>query len=214
MSSTISPRDILTTNVAALDPSDQRFAYSLLGSKKALSSKQQHWLGVLADRALAALAGPAADTSPADEVPNVAGIVALLSNAKLKHPAVLFRAEGQDIRLSIAGDRSSNPGSINVTSPDKGFRARTFYGRVAPDGEWHPSRRDTGVSTDAILAALRAFAADPAKVAAEYGHLTGVCCFCATDLTNPASIEVGYGPICAKRYGLPHSYSHTVREAA
>lgn len=39
--------------------------------------------------------------------------------------------------------------------------------------------------------------------AAAFGHLYGECCYCARDLTDERSIEVGYGPVCAAKYGLP-----------
>lgn len=42
--------------------------------------------------------------------------------------------------------------------------------------------------------------------AAAYGKLTGTCIACGLTLTDDGknkSLEVGYGPICAKRYGWP-----------
>lgn len=42
-----------------------------------------------------------------------------------------------------------------------------------------------------------------AEKAAAFGKLYGVCVFCGLTLTNEASIEVGYGPVCAENYGLP-----------
>lgn len=35
--------------------------------------------------------------------------------------------------------------------------------------------------------------------AAAYGRRTGVCCNCGRELTDPASIEAGIGPVCAGR---------------
>lgn len=40
---------------------------------------------------------------------------------------------------------------------------------------------------------------DPVKYANDYGLRTGRCCFCGQRLTNAG---FGYGPVCAKRYGL------------
>lgn len=42
-----------------------------------------------------------------------------------------------------------------------------------------------------------------AEEAARLGHLTGRCVFCSRKLTDDRSTEVGYGPICADREGLP-----------
>lgn len=35
-----------------------------------------------------------------------------------------------------------------------------------------------------------------------FGKATGHCCVCGTKLTNPASIEAGIGPVCAKKLAL------------
>lgn len=37
--------------------------------------------------------------------------------------------------------------------------------------------------------------------AAEFGHRVGRCVMCGRDLTNPESVERGYGPVCAERMG-------------
>lgn len=42
-----------------------------------------------------------------------------------------------------------------------------------------------------------------AEQAARFGHVTGCCVFCTRKLTDERSIEVGYGPRCAEREGLP-----------
>lgn len=42
-----------------------------------------------------------------------------------------------------------------------------------------------------------------AEQAARFGRLTGACVFCSRKLTDERSIEVGYGPVCAEREGLP-----------
>ncbi len=39
--------------------------------------------------------------------------------------------------------------------------------------------------------------------AQHYGITSGVCIACAKDLTDGRSTEVGYGPVCAKKYGWP-----------
>jgi len=45
-----------------------------------------------------------------------------------------------------------------------------------------------------------------ADEAAAIGHLTHHCCFCGIELTDEGegrSVEVGYGPKCARKHGLP-----------
>lgn len=42
-----------------------------------------------------------------------------------------------------------------------------------------------------------------AEDAALFGKAHGYCIACAHDLTDDRSLDVGYGPVCAKRYGWP-----------
>jgi hypothetical protein len=42
-----------------------------------------------------------------------------------------------------------------------------------------------------------------AEEAAAFGHSTGTCIFCSRDLTDGRSVDVGYGPTCASKNGLP-----------
>lgn len=42
-----------------------------------------------------------------------------------------------------------------------------------------------------------------ADEAAAFGHATGHCVFCARELTDDRSVEVGYGPVCAGKNNLP-----------
>lgn len=49
-----------------------------------------------------------------------------------------------------------------------------------------------------ILSRIRA---DPKKAASDFGKEIGACGICGRQLTNPASIETGIGPICAQKVG-------------
>jgi hypothetical protein len=157
------------------------------------------WLIKMAGEVTAKPVAPMAIGSPA-------GILGLFAKAaeRLKYPAIEIEtgvAEVGMIRLAVAGAKSSEPGSVTVTSPGK-FATRTFFGRITPAGEFKASPR-IGETAIALGAFLAAFAAEPAKIAAEHGHKTGSCCFCARGLTTAESLAVGYGPVCAGHYGLP-----------
>lgn len=65
-------------------------------------------------------------------------------------------------------------------------------------------RRGSLASNTAVLEALNTIAADPAAAAKAYGALMGRCSYCDKALTDEGSVEVGYGPVCAAKYGLPH----------
>jgi hypothetical protein len=76
-------------------------------------------------------------------------------------------------------------------------------GRAAQrDGTYQPSNAANG-RTEAITARLRAFAAEPARVAKDSARLTGRCCFCNLALKDERSTAVGYGATCADHFGLP-----------
>jgi hypothetical protein len=122
----------------------------------------------------------------------------------LRHPRVLFRVDNKDLVLTIAGERARVPGTINVVErvaslDDDGL----WHGRIYDDGRFETSSRTNESQRTAILLALRALAKDPVRAAAEYGHLTGVCCFCGRGLDDERSTRVGYGPVCASHYNLP-----------
>ena len=161
---------------------------------------------------------------PAVETVNMKPVVDFLEVAKAngkKFPKARFlAADGKgELRLSIAGAQSKAPGSVQVVfvpadapapvarprygwRDDDAPRTDVWLGRIESDGTVVGKlAQDT-----ATLAILRAIVADPAKAAAEYGRITSRCSFCDTKLTDDrsgASVDVGYGPICAKRYGLP-----------
>lgn len=191
-----------------LSPKDQVFAQSLIDQsrRRALSPKQAYWVGELTNRAITP--PPAMPTASVGS--DLSGVRALFAtvSSRLKFPNVRLRADdGTNVKITVAGPRAKVPGSLNVIDTDRYDRydRRVWYGRVLQDGMFEQSNATQGSSNlTSIIALLTAFAADPAKVAREYGHLTGHCCFCNLPLTDPASLKAGYGPVCAKNWGLPH----------
>jgi hypothetical protein len=102
--------------------------------------------------------------------------------------------------------RALEDGAINVAAAatsghdENGLPQRDWHGRMTAAGKYTGSPRH---SQEAILSALRAIAEDPAAAARLYGQEPGRCCFCGIELTDGASIAVGYGPVCAERFGHP-----------
>ena len=121
-----------------------------------------------------------------------------------------YRALG--LVISRAPDHGKNPGALYVKNEGDD------YGGKIIGTNYHPSReaqqrgfvlidytdfdgaRETAELT--ALDALSAIAADPLKVAIEYGRQTGRCSCCGRTLTNAKSIELGIGPICRAGWGL------------
>lgn len=196
MTHALPPRlQALNDALPKLSDKDRGFAQSLLTQafRRPLSDKQLYWVDTLAARA--AEPAPAAPAKV-----ETGGIHALFDRAakNLKRPAIVIGAgEDREIRVSPAGANSRNPGALYIK------RDGEYLGKVDADGgirllrEIHPAVRAI------ITTTLERFAAEPVKVAAEHGHLTGKCCFCNRTLDDERSTAVGYGPICADNWGLP-----------
>ena len=130
---------------------------------------------------------------------NVQGIRSLFdkATAKLKRPAIVLDADGRALRLYVAGQAWKFPGSVVETTK----ASKRYVGRIDLNGNYLPS--PAWPLQAPVLDTLKALSDDPAGTAAAYGKATGNCCFCTIPLTDPRSVGVGYGPICAKHYGLP-----------
>ena len=166
---------------------------SQFDKRGSISEKQVSGLKKVVDRNVRWAAEKAAAPKPTTILLN--GIALLMEHAaeQLKFPKV--RLEG--VTLSVAGPKASFPGAVNVTDGGP-FGDNKWYGRIV-DGEFRPSRDNTTAVTHLLIA----FNEDPSEVAREHGRKFSHCCFCATEITTKESLEVGYGPICADRYGLP-----------
>lgn len=192
----------LAQNLSKLDNSTGRrdFAKSLVSQHKnkgTLSGKQWEWVGKLVKM----LMNPSEPPKPDADLGGITGIVALFDTvgSKLKNPAITLHmpAHHADIKISRAPACGSNPGFLYVRWDG------TYAGKISPTGLLTMNQYVNGPERQALIQLLELFAADPANVAAAHGKLTGKCCFCNTGLTDQKSLDVGYGPTCAKNYGLP-----------
>lgn len=113
----------------------------------------------------------------------------------LKFPKVRFLAPNDgELVLALAGVKSKAPGSIQV------YVNREWRGRIEPDGA---VRGQALLGDQALLDTLTKIVADPVKAASAYGALICACSFCGRKLEDDGSVDNGYGPVCAKHYGLP-----------
>jgi hypothetical protein len=126
-------------------------------------------------------------------------IMAKARESGIEFPKLRFEPqEGQRLVVSVAGASSKLPGTLNLTD-GKPFGQNVWFGRVNLDGSimqsksWQPW----------VGEILDGFAKDPAGFAGAYGKKTGRCCFCGRHLETKESVAVGYGPICASKFGLP-----------
>jgi hypothetical protein len=174
-----------------------------LDSRRSLSPVQTAWLHKLAIDSTA--------PRPAGVSANLSGVVALLDVAgeKLKFPKITVEVNGQTIVLSRCSPRSQYAGCVNVAG-EGDYQSRPWFGRIDRTGNLIAGR----AITDSIREALRTLSADPVGFAREYGRRTGRCCFCNAALRDERSTEHGYGPVCAKSYGLPWSTGSARQTAA
>lgn len=153
-----------------------------------------------------------------DKVRRFAG----LSDGQAKGVLNCMAAEGKRTtkaaRLTITVDQEIPEGKYDVETIDGTFRLkvrryghttnvyieddRADYGwsRVASirDGILTPGYAANDETNEAILC----LASEHAQLfAVAYGKRTGRCGICGRELTDPASIAAGIGPICAQRFG-------------
>lgn len=173
------------------------------------SEKQRFWLEKLARE----VETPEPAERVKTPVGDLSGVMALFDKARkhLKAPAIVIGMGDEEIRLSVAGATARAPGTINVAT-NGGYGNSTWYGRILLDGQFEASPRVP--TPDHLVEGLKRFAAEPAKMAAEHGSLTGRCCFCARELTDERSIAVGYGKTCSERWGVPYPTLAEARGAA
>jgi len=120
------------------------------------------------------------------------------ADAQKRAPNIVLERDGQRVQLRLAGERSSQPGAVNVTD-GRPYGQNQWFGRINPDGRFTASRTCTPVVRQLLLD----LAADPAAVAGQHGVATGSCCFCSRELSDKRSRSVGYGQTCAGKFGLP-----------
>jgi hypothetical protein len=144
------------------------------------------------------------------ELPPMKAVIDLIQGARnrgLKWPKLWLRLpDGTPIRINIAGDQSRTPGYLMLTD-GKPYGSSQFFGRISPAGDMEPGRDGSPEQRRELVTLLQGLATDPARTAAAYGHMTGHCTFCGLPLTDSRSVDVGYGPTCAQKFGMPWNAS-------
>ena len=162
------------------------FAMSLLGQyvrKGDLSEKQ--WDA--AERTITKIKNKAERRETLTRDVDVSRIKTLLETAKVKKP--VFRAA--ELAFSLAPMNGRNGGAVYVKrGPD--YQGKIMDGKFMPVGACHTATADAVVRV----------ASDPRGEAVQHGKVTGRCSCCGRELTDPVSIEMGIGPICASNWGL------------
>ena len=80
---------------------------------------------------------------------------------------------------------------------------RITVANINADGTIDVSSRCPFWVTDALVR-LSTMPRSLNDTAREFGRNTAHCCFCGAGLSDPESVQAGYGPTCAQHWGLPH----------
>tara|TARA_R110001592_G_scaffold210521_3_gene462129 strand:+ start:36965 stop:37969 length:1005 start_codon:yes stop_codon:yes gene_type:complete len=155
-------------------------------------------------------------------------LFAIAQASGLKKPSITLDNEmGQLVTIKVAGSRSAYTGQVQIVSEDDlpdmmkrrykqmaynsansegdGWKkyneaiGQKYHGRVNEKGLLLKGRHYDGDIVDDLLKAL---ATDPSATIAAFGAKTGRCAACARPLKTKESTTHGYGPTCAKNYGL------------
>ena len=186
--------------MAKMSARDAEFAGSLVSNFYRwgrLSEKQLVWVDTLTQRGV----NPAPAPAPILKV-NVQRIQAMFDRAgqTLKRVRVKLQStESQPVVFARAGSASKYAGQILITDGGP-FGANRYFGRIDTNGDFHATRQ---AGAD-VVALVQEFAAEPEATAGRYGRLTGSCSFCNHSLKDSRSTALGYGPVCAQRFGLVH----------
>jgi hypothetical protein len=106
-----------------------------------------------------------------------------IKNPKMRTEKVIF---------TMAKPHSKNPGCVYVTARE----SDEYLGKIDPTGKFTPVRSCSDEQRDAVAEVAK----DPMTAAKVYGMKFGICSCCGRELTDPASIAMGIGPICAGKY--------------
>lgn len=216
MSELKNKRDALAESAQFLSTRDRAFANDLISffdSRKSWSEKQQYWVDTLTQRGLdnkprgeqqpLQFLNPNLPPAAPEPVQNLARISQLFQKARdqgLKYPKIRLEAEdGTKVVLRFSGGQFGKPSYIGITDNASYHEGRRYFGRIDLDGRFTKAWQ----ATPEVLKLINQLAEDPVGLAKLYGLKTSTCCFCARPLETSESVTMGYGPICAEKFGLP-----------
>lgn len=125
---------------------------------------------------------------------------ATAKNNGLKRPALTFLGDTNfgfgKFKIYPAKADGVNAGFLYVKGEGP---FGTYYGKINSNGEFFRSKD----CSDRVMEFLKSLSNDPVKFCAQRGRETGICCFCARELSDGRSLRAGFGKICSDKYNLP-----------
>lgn len=92
--------------------------------------------------------------------------------------------------VSLAPATGRNEGCLYVKQDGE------YQGKLTPEGKFFTVRG----AAEGIEQTIAEFCKDPLEAAKMYGKETGTCACCGRELTDPNSIALGIGPVCADNW--------------
>jgi hypothetical protein len=121
------------------------------------------------------------------DVSRISNLLKTAVESGLKKPA--FRVG--HLQFSLAPTTGRNVGAVYV-------RFQKDYAGKIMGGVFMPvSSAPDGLGED-----IAEIAKDPRGKAVEHGRMTGRCSCCGRELSDPKSVALGIGPVCADQWGL------------
>lgn len=181
------------------EPKDAAFVSSIAQAKNP-SQKQMYWVNEFVKRASTPTTQQVATAVVSDATLKVdlSRVLDMFKNARqhLKRPKITLRLIQAQRNIRFTFDMNRRRLYMN------GEQFGSGYGWVTEAGEVQLRQNGPGYKAE-ILVLLEEFCAEPKAVAIAHGKLTGNCCFCSLPLSDPRSLNVGYGDTCAKHWDLP-----------
>jgi len=149
--------------------------------------------------------------------PKIAALFTKAASA-LSYPKLRLKTpKGATVLLKLAGTNSRYAGTVTVTNGmPYGDPDNLFYGRIDSLGSLtlssYASTQYISEST-CMLTALASLESSPTEYALQFSQATCSCMFCGRELLRNTSKLVGYGSICASKWGLPYPTEADVQDS-
>lgn len=135
---------------------------------------------------------------PAIDYSSIAALLERAGLNGLKWPKITLTQGEVTVRFQLAGPASKFAGQVMVNNGEPFNGARVYFGRIEKGALFAVK-----AATPEVRALIDAFAQDPIGTAVTLGKKSGHCQFCLQKLSTEESLSAGYGPVCAKHWGLP-----------
>jgi hypothetical protein len=184
-----------------VEPSSIDFCKSLIAKRHGQrTSKVMYWVSEMINKSRNGYV-PATTVAAVNPLLTVdlSKVVKMFEDARqhLKRPKITLRLIKAQRNIRFTFDQSRTRLFMNGESMGYGYGyIRVSTGEVV-------LRQDGPALKDDIMELLAEFTAEPTEVAIRHGKLTGNCCFCSLPLSDPRSLNAGYGDTCAKHWHLP-----------